>query len=630
MSPTSILLFHLYTTCCFLFSYNVVAESAASVFSFSFDFSNGSIYRSDDLLFEGNASLNGKLVDLTCNTEGESRQGCQGRMSYNHPVPFYDARTREVASFSTRFNFMIKGFNQSIAADGMAFFLSSFPSVLPLDAGGSTLGLHGGDGMNAKGADRIIAVEFDKFRNYFDPSSDHIAIDINTVKASANTTTLPNGSLRGAMTATITFNSTTRMLLATLQFDDNPSLGPVQVSTELPDPVTDLLPSEVAVGFSAATGRYFELHRIISWSFNSTLPFKQQENRKQLIIGGAPVSIIVLVGIFLVWYILSYFRWCRTRDSFSSGTTVKRFEYSDLCDATSRFSKESVLGEGAFGTVYKGRYTDDNGNTQDVAVKKKKKTTVEIEDFLAELRIISETRHMNLVELKGWCCSRNIWDLFDFMCWCRKQKVNLFLVYELVPNGTLEDHLHHREEILPWEKRYQIVKGIGSALRYLHHECNISILHRDIKPGNILLDLDFTAKLADFGLSRTFASKNDTTLVTTAIGTVGYIDPECMKNGDVKFQRKSDVYSFGIVLLEIACRKTREEVLERYRSKAEPSMVEAADEKLNGAFDETQMERVIVLGLKCSDPQGKQRPFMLDAMKFLEDGIELPAITEIQ
>jgi hypothetical protein len=197
-------------------------------------------------------------------------------MSYNHPVPFYDTRTREVASFSTRFNFVIKVFNQSFAADGMAFFLSSFPSVLPPDSGGSTLGLHGGDGMNAKGTDRIIAVEFDKFRNYYDPSPDHIAIDINTVKASANTTALPNFSLNGAMTATITFNSTTRMLLATLQFDDNPSLDPVQVSTELPDPVTDLLPPEVAVGFSAATGRYFELHRIISWSFNSTLPFKQQ------------------------------------------------------------------------------------------------------------------------------------------------------------------------------------------------------------------------------------------------------------------------------------------------------------------------------------------------------------------
>jgi serine/threonine protein kinase len=178
--------------------------------------------------------------------------------------------------------------------------------------------------------------------------------------------------------------------------------------------------------------------------------------------------------------------------------------------------------------------------------------------------------------------------------------------------------------------RYQILKDIGIALRYLHHECNKPILHRDIKPGNILLDFNFNAKIADFGLSRIIASKNNTTLVTTAIGTVGYMDPECIKNGDVELNRKSDVYSFGIILLEIACRKTRDQVLEHTRSSAEPWMVEAADEKLNGVFDKTQMERVIVLGLKCSDPQGKQRPYMLDAMKFLEDGIELPEIIEMQ
>jgi hypothetical protein len=178
------------------------------------------------------------------------------------------------------------------------------------------------------------------------------------------------------------------------------------------------------------------------------------ENRKLLVIGGAVLSAIVLVGFILVWYILSCFRWRRTRDSFSLGTTgLKRFEYRELCDATSGFSKESELGEGAFGTVYKGSYTDKNGS-QDVAVKKKKQTTGEVGDFMAELRTISETRHINLVELKGWCCSRNKWDLIDFMCWCRKQRVNLFLVYELVPNGTLKDHLHHKEEILPWEKRY--------------------------------------------------------------------------------------------------------------------------------------------------------------------------------
>ena len=174
------------------------------------------------------------------------------------------------------------------------------------------------------------------------------------------------------------------------------------------------------------------------------------ENRKLLVIGGAVLSVTVLVVFVLVWFILSCFRWWRTRDSFSLGTTgLKRFEYGDLV-----FSTANALGEGGFGTVYKGSYTDENGR-QEVAVKKKKhSTTGEVGDFMAELRTISETRHMNLVELKGWCCSRNKWDLIDFMCWYRQQRVNLFLVYELVPNGTLDDHLHRREEILPWEKRY--------------------------------------------------------------------------------------------------------------------------------------------------------------------------------
>jgi hypothetical protein len=276
-SSKLLLRFHLYASCCcfLLCNHQDVAGAAASTLTFSFDFSNGSTYRSHDLLLEGSASLNGGLVDLTCNNSpGQSMRNCTGRMSYNHPVPFYDAAAREVASFSTQFSFEIKAFNNR-TGDGMAFFLSSYPSKLPPSSAGGNLGLHAGDGMNARGADRIVAVEFDTFRNrLFDPSPNHIGIDINTVKASVNTTTLPNFSLNGSMTATITFNGTTRMLLASLHFDGNPSLDPVQVSTQLPDPVTDLLPSEVAVGFSAATGDRVELHRIISWSFNSTLAHK--------------------------------------------------------------------------------------------------------------------------------------------------------------------------------------------------------------------------------------------------------------------------------------------------------------------------------------------------------------------
>jgi hypothetical protein len=247
----------------------VLEGAAASPFSFSFDFSDRSKYLLEDLRFEGDAAQHDGAVDLTCNSMSKPRFNCKGRMSYNHPVPFYQTTTDEVASFSTRFNFAI-GFPGQVAGDGMAFFLSSYPSMLPLNSGGGNLGLHNGDGITAKTTDRIVAVEFDTFKNDFDNSFDHIGIDINTARASVNTTSV-NGSINGSMTAIITFNSSTLMLVATLHFDNEPSRPSYQVSTQLSNPVTDLLPSEVAVGFSAATGANIELHQIMSWSFSSTL-----------------------------------------------------------------------------------------------------------------------------------------------------------------------------------------------------------------------------------------------------------------------------------------------------------------------------------------------------------------------
>ncbi|CAM0955270.1 unnamed protein product [Alopecurus aequalis] len=338
-----------------------------------------------------------------------------------------------------------------------------------------------------------------------------------------------------------------------------------------------------------------------------------------LIVGGA---VAILSVVVLVWFILSRSRWRRAHDSISSGTNgVMRYGYSNLARATKGFSRESLIGEGAFGVVYKGALTDRNGQ-QEVAVKKIKETRGEARDFHNELQTISKTSHKNLVRLEGWCASIT-WNLVDFMCWRRPQNVELFLVYEFIPNGNLEYHLS--ASVLTWEQRYKIVQGVGSALRYLHDDLSVPILHRDIKPGNILLDNDFTAKIADFGLSRV-ASPENTTLQTTAIGTKGYMDPQLIKHGTVEYNRKSDVYSFGIVLLEIACGKsTREQVSERYTT---GRVVDAADEKLKGDFDTTRMARLIDIGLRCSHPDGKQRPYIEDAMKFLEDGIELPAITE--
>ncbi|CDJ26608.1 unnamed protein product [Triticum aestivum] len=450
-------------------------EVAPPPFSFSFDFTNTSSYRQDDLKFEGNATVHGNLVDLTCNSFGKDSKDCVGRVSYAHRVPFYDNLTGEVASFQTRFTFVIMLDNNTMnyKGDGMAFFLAYYPSTMPATSGGGNLGLMSQvDGKRTTfGKDQFIAVEFDTYNNSYDPSTtfDHIGIDINSVMDSVNTTRLPNFSLNGSMTATVTFDNTSRMLIADLRFDDNDNYRPVQVSTQLPHPVTTLLPDQVAVGFSAATGSGMELHQLLSWSFNSTLaPPRKDHDKKAAVVGwliGGAMALLVL------WY--------------------------------------------------------------------------------------------------------------------------------------------------------QIVKDIGSALVYLHHECEPYILHRDIKPGNILLDNKFNAKLADFGLSR-IGNQDNMTLMTTAIGTEGYIDPECRKDGKVKFYPKSDVYSFGIVLLDIVCTgKSRERVWELYiRGK----VMEATDGRLHGGddLDRRQMKSVAVLGLWCSLPDGAKRPTVRKAMEVLERDESLP------
>lgn len=195
--------------------------AASPPISFSFDFTNKTSYNAQDLL-----------------------------------------STTPVASFDTRFTFNITLVPRRNKGDGLAFFLVGYPSVLPLDSYGGAFGLMSGTTLQANGENRFIAVEFDTYNNTnFEPGQtmDHIGIDFNSVKHSVNTTNLPEFSLNGTMTASINFNSSTRMLVARLYFDDRPSMKPVEVSVQLPHPDT-LLPPKVAVGFSAATGTGMELH----------------------------------------------------------------------------------------------------------------------------------------------------------------------------------------------------------------------------------------------------------------------------------------------------------------------------------------------------------------------------------
>jgi hypothetical protein len=177
------------------------------------------------------------------------------------------------------------------------------------------------------------------------------------------------------------------------------------------------------------------------------MPFLLPTGGSGLIIGG--VVILAMALLMVIWWIISWYKWKHTRDSFGKGSRLQRFEYRDLSTATGGFSKEKEIGKGGFGVVYSGTLKN-----KEVAVKSiVKDSRGEFKDFLAELGAIDGTGHVNLVRLEGWCCSINN---YMFSCLC-SQNVNLFLVYELVPNGNLHQHLHDKTEVLSWAMRYIIM-----------------------------------------------------------------------------------------------------------------------------------------------------------------------------
>ncbi|RLN00705.1 L-type lectin-domain containing receptor kinase IX.1-like [Panicum miliaceum] len=215
-------------------------------------------------------------------------------------------------------------------------------------------------------------------------------------------------------------------------------------------------------------------------------------------------------------------------------TGPKRFRYGELAIATGNFSDKQKLGEGGFGSVYKGFLKDVNLH---VAIKRVSKGSKQgRKEYASEVRIISRLRHRNLVQLIGWCHGGS----------------ELLLVYEMMPNGSLDTHLYSASdgELLPWPLRHEIVLGLGSALLYLHQDWEQCVLHRDIKPSNVMLDASFHAKLGDFGLAR-LVDHGRGSHTTVLAGTMGYMDPECIITG--RASAESDIYSFGVVLLEIAC-----------------------------------------------------------------------------
>ncbi|KAL0904904.1 hypothetical protein M5K25_027067 [Dendrobium thyrsiflorum] len=312
-------------------------------------------------------------------------------------------------------------------------------------------------------------------------------------------------------------------------------------------------------------------------------------------------------------------------EGFSEGrileaANLKVFTFAELKSATRNFKSDKVLGEGGFGTVYKG-WLDEKTLTPTksgigiiVAVKKMKSESMQgLAEWQSEINFLGRLSHPNLVRLLGYC-------------WEDKE---LLLVYEFMPKGSLENHLFRRGaafEPLPWSLRMKIVLGAARGLAFLHSS-EKQVIYRDFKASNILLDSNYIPKLSDFGLAKQGPTGGDSHVTTRVMGTFGYAAPEYVATGHLYV--KSDVYGFGVVLLEIlsglrALDSTRPSAQHNLIDWAKPFLSDRRklsrlmDQRLEGQYPTKAALQAAQLTLRCLAGEPKSRPSMMEVVETLE------------
>ncbi|KAG8050446.1 hypothetical protein GUJ93_ZPchr0009g145 [Zizania palustris] len=305
---------------------------------------------------------------------------------------------------------------------------------------------------------------------------------------------------------------------------------------------------------------------------------------------------------------------------------LRAFEYGELQGATNNFSRTQKLGEGGFGSVYKGsiRPPDGKGHRLAVAVKCLNQRGLQgHKQWLAEVQFLGVLEHPNLVKLLGYCAVDG------------ERGSQRLLVYEYMPNKTLEDHLFNRAyPPLSWNRRLEIILGAAEGLAYLHEGLEVQVIYRDFKTSNILLDQDFRAKLSDFGLAREGPSGENTHVSTGVVGTHGYAAPDYIETGHLTV--KSDVWSFGVVLYEIL---TGRRALERKRPAGEQKLLEwvsqfapdsrnfrmIMDPRLRGEYSVKAAREIAKLADSCLLKNAKERPAMTEIIDVLRRAVQTQA-----
>ncbi|CAL9778752.1 unnamed protein product [Musa acuminata subsp. burmannicoides] len=557
-----------------------------------------------------------------------------GRVFFTTPFRLWEDRlspsdntTKYVASFNASFNINVFRSEGTIPGEGLAFLIASIPEAPPPGSEHGYLGLTNAT-LDRNPDNRFVAVEFDTVKQEYDPNDNHVGLDINSVNSTvtANLSFLIAPVNATIYTVWVDYDGVSRHMWVHMAIVGDPKPSSAVLSSPLD--LSDILTQYSYFGFSASTGTNYELNCVLSW--NLTVEMIPDDKSRMptwklaVIVSSGVLAVMILLAALLVGL---YVRRRKVGDGPSAVVlgmlkslpgTPREFEFKVLNKATNNFDEKMKLGKGGFGEVYKGMLPGEN---KAVAVKKFSRANSRQDDFLKELTIINRLRHKHLVPLVGWCHTSGM----------------LLLVYDYMPNGSLDQHLFEGPDmpILNWERRYNVITGVASALHYLHDEYEQRVVHRDLKASNIMLDANFNARLGDFGLAR--ALETDRTSYAEmelggVPGTMGYIAPECFHTG--KATCESDVFGFGAVVLEVVCgRRPRSDIAgfkflsdwvwKLYR---EGRVLESVDPRLEGDYVPADAERLLLLGLACSHPSPGERPKMQTVVQIVSRAVAPPAV----
>ncbi|KAJ4704368.1 putative Kinase [Melia azedarach] len=563
-----------------------------------------------------------------------------GHAFYPRPIKMFVENSTKVSSFSTSFVFAILTPIPGQGGFGLAFTiapLTEFPGAEP----GHFLGIFN-SGNDGNDSNHVFAVEFDTVDGYnetSDSEGNHVGININSMKSllvepaayydnTKEDITLEKGK---PIQAWIEYDGLKKLVNVTIC-----PMGEKKPSKPLLSaPINNLssvFKEDMYVGFSASTGKKASSHYILGWSFAmsetspslnlSQLPLPPIEKRSsssltlqiKILLAALSVSIVVLLGILVSFKLYRRLTQFEILEDWELDCP-HRFRYKDLYTATKGFKESEVIGVGGFGEVYKGVLPT---SASEIAVKKISRNSIQgMREFAAEIESLGRLRHKHLVNLQGWC----------------KRKNDLLLVYDYIPNGSLDSPLYEPDKnfLLSWENRFNIIKGVAAGLLYLHEEWEQVVVHRDVKSSNVLIDADMNARLGDFGLARLF-DHGKLSHTTSVVGTIGYIAPELARTG--KASCSTDVFAYGVLLLELATGRRPIDsdhfilvdwVLE---FKHLGQILDVVDPNLGSSYVVEEMELVLGLGLICSHQKAEARPTVRQVLRYLNGDELLPVIND--